>query len=128
MSELSDIILLDKQKLIKQHKKMVYKADEIIVNLLQTKMNNLHKRNCKYKCCGQHKFKRIKKCWRCGMTEELQLDHDRGLWVIMGEIYEDDKQINALVNYINKEQGKLYKLLHDKSIYEYNTDMEWGDC
>lgn len=54
-----------------------------------------HHKDCKYKCCGSHNdFMDFKKCPDCGMTEEIQDQHNDDWWSCVDYVEGDDEQCN----------------------------------
>lgn len=46
----------------------------------------IHHASCKFECCGSHEdFVNFTKCPKCGMTEEIQDEHNDLVWEIIDE-------------------------------------------
>jgi len=45
-----------------------------------------HHKDCKFECCGSHEdFVNFTKCPKCGMTEEIQEQHNDEVWEIIDQ-------------------------------------------
>ncbi len=54
-----------------------------------------HHKDCKYACCGEHNdFIDFKKCPECGMTEEIQDEHNDQWWSCIDYVEGDNEDCN----------------------------------
>lgn len=52
-----------------------------------------HHKHCEFECCGEHDdFVDYDKCPKCGMTPEIQEDHNNEWWSAVDEIESDLRQ------------------------------------